>query len=380
MNILLINYEYPPIGAGASNATWYIAQHMKTLGCKTVVLTSRYRHLLGRKREEHVTVYRSPALRKHREQSDIIEMGSFLLSASAMIPYILRKEKINGIIVFFSLPCGPLGLLCKYLSKVPYILSLRGGDVPGNEISLNRLHQLLRPMRWSVMKNSAGIVANSSGLKALSEKADPFPVHIIPNGVDTEYFKPKPHKNSSFRFLFVGRFQAQKNLFFLLQQTDQLAGNINVPFEVHLVGDGPQRKDLLSYVNSLRIKDRVRWHGWRGRENIRVHYQKADCLLNPSLWEGLPNVLLEGMACGLPVIASKVIGNEEVVKMGETGFLFDLNKPEIFQNYLLTILERPELAKQLGANGRKLVEKEFSWNMVAEDYLKLLMKEGSSAV
>ena len=93
MNILLINYEYPPIGAGASNATWYIARYLSKLGCKAVVLTSRYRHLLGKKIEEGITVYRLPALRKSREKSNIIEMGSFLLTASAMLPFLLRKVK-----------------------------------------------------------------------------------------------------------------------------------------------------------------------------------------------------------------------------------------------------------------------------------------------
>ena len=161
---------------------------------------------------------------------------------------------------------------------------------------------------------------------------------------------------------------------------EQLANNESVPFELHLAGDGPQRKDLFSYVNSLKIKDRVRWHGWCEKAKLRAHYQQADCLLNPSLYEGLPNVLLEGMACGLPVIASNVIGNEEVVKMGETGFLFELKQPETFQAALKNILEKPGLAKQLGANGRRLVEREFSWNRVAEEYLKLFMKEGLNAV
>ena len=371
MNLLLINYEYPPIGAGAGNATWHIACQLVRQGCKVVVLTSCYGHLNGRTIEDQVIVYRCPALRRRKERSNAFEMASYVLSASFLLPPILRKEMIQGVVVFFSFPSGPLGLLSKWMAKTPYIISLRGGDVPGNETALDRFHQWLCPLRRHILRHSLAIVANSMGLKILSQQADPFPVQVIPNGVDVEFFRPKSHVSPIFRFLFAGRFQAQKNLFFLLQQMDQLAKSTTLPFELHLVGGGVQKKELISFANLLSIKEKIKWHGWCDKETIRHHYQMADCLVNPSLNEGMPNAVLEAMACGLPVIASNVMGNNSIVRDGQTGFLFELDQHQAFQQALRTLLEDKKLGRRFGASARKWVEACFSWETVARGYLTL---------
>jgi len=161
---------------------------------------------------------------------------------------------------------------------------------------------------------------------------------------------------------------------------EQLAADSAIYFELYLIGDGPQKKDLLSYINSSRISNRVKWRGWASKKELKCHYQHADCLLNPSLYEGMPNTVLEGMACGLPVIASKVTGNDELVREGKTGYLFELNQTKIFQKRLASVLEEQESAWKLGVNGRNVVEKEFSWDKAAGKYLRLLINGEGYAV
>lgn len=382
MHILLINYEYPPIGGGAATATAAIAQHLTSLGHTATVLTSRFRDLQGESGDGDVRVVRCPAIRKRPDRSGIPEMFSFLASAGLMLGSVIRKHRIEASIVFFSFPCGPLGLWGLMRGNVPYVISLRGGDVPGNEAALAPLHRLLTPLRRLIFRKSGAVVANSHGLKEMSERADPYPVQVIPNGVDTDFFYPAEGfgegeaEQRSFAFLFVGRFQIQKNLFYLIDQMASLKRSGVGPFVLHLVGDGPQRGELQTHAKNRGIEACLAWHGWVEKGRLREIYRSADCFVNPSLYEGMPNVVLEAVACGLPVIASRVAGNDEVVRHGETGWLFDLDKPDAFQAALREMMEDPGRASVMGQKGCTWVREEFSWRRVAQAYADLF--SGSS--
>lgn len=374
MNFLLTNYEYPPVGGGGGTITQHLARELVKLGHQAVVLTASWRDLKGWATESGVKVYRVPAGRKRADRSDLLEMAAFVISAGVALKRLLRQEDLQAQVAFFSVPGGPLGLWGWYLREVPYVVSLLGGDVPGTEPRLALMYRLLRPLRHRIFARSRAVVANSYGLKQLSEAADPFPVQVIPNGADTDFFHPDEAQRAgnTFRFLFVGRFQPQKNLFFLLHWLSQLRGRTSRPFELHLVGDGPQRPALRRYAADLGLGDLIHWHGWlTEKEKVRRLYQSSHVLLNPSLYEGLPNVVQEAMACGLPVIASAVVGNTEVVRHGETGFLFSLKQPEKFGEYLQILLENPDLAESLGRTARQWVRERFSWQKAARDYVRL---------
>ena len=328
MRILLVSYEYPPVGAGAATAGGAIAKALTELGHRIIVLTGRFKGLPPRYEDKGIIIHRIPSLRRKMDRSHVLEMASFLVAGLMVVPAIAQTHRVDGAIVFFSMPCGPIGLFGKWICGLPYIISLRGGDVPGAEPSLNFLHRFLRPIRRTILKNSIAIVANSNGLRKMAETADPFPVQVIPNGVDTEFFTPPPSKparnNNVLRILFVGRFRQQKNLPFLFRQLAHLPPTT---FELHLVGDGPEKQRLEGLARKLAIASATTWHGWISPAALPQIYQSADCLVNPSLYEGMSNVVLEAMACGVPVIASRVPGNDELVLDGDTGFLFDLREP-----------------------------------------------------
>jgi glycosyltransferase involved in cell wall biosynthesis len=267
--------------------------------------------------------------------------------------------------------------------NVPYVISLRGGDVPGNEAALDFLHGLLAPLRRFIFQRSIAVIANSPGLKEMSERADPFPVQVIPNGVDTDFFHPPATRDEAadrpFAFLFVGRFQIAKNLFYLFDHVASLKRSGAGSFVLHLVGDGPQHDELQNHAKKSGIEDCLVWHGWVDKNRLREIYRNADCLVNPSLCEGMPNVVLEAMACGLPVIASRVPGNDAVVRHGKTGRLFDLDEPEAFQTVLREMMADPGRAREMGETGRSWVVSDFSWRKIAQAYADLFSGSAGEA-
>ena len=371
MKLLLINYEYPPIGAGAANATYYMAKSFVELGNEVVVLTAGFKDKTGYELDNGVHIYRVPSQRKKISSSSIIEMLSYLWHAKKQLKSITKKHQIEKAIIFFSIPCGFLGpaLLKKY--KIPYIISLRGGDVPGMEKGINRIHQLITPFRRKILKKALAIVANSKGLAIASEKADPFKVNVVPNGVDVNFFTPVDKTQSSvFRFLFVGRFQTQKNLETVLK-------TFAVTFkqqQVHLtlVGDGPLKESLNQEVKKLNIENQVSWLPWQTKQGLKKCYNESDCLINFSLYEGMPNVVMEAMASGLPIIASNIMGHDELIEDNKNGFLINLNDKQGFASALKKVATDEELRKKISRNSRAKVEVNYSWNKVTELYLSLL--------
>jgi glycosyltransferase involved in cell wall biosynthesis len=302
-------------------------------------------------------------------------MLTFTAAAFLRLPFILKKCQPDGSIVFFSLPNGPLGLIAKLFFGIPYVLSLRGGDVPGLVPELELVHKIATPLRRLVLRNACAIVANAEGLQKLSEKADRYPVRVIANGVDADFFQPAPTRSTSslsddsLRLLFVGRLHEQKNLRFLFQQLARISA---ATFELQLVGDGPQKKQLQDLASELGIAQRLTWHGWVPREALPKIYQSADCLINPSQYEGMPNVVLEAMACGLPVIASDIPGNRALVLDHETGFLFDLHEPDSLRTAIEHLVKDRSVISKLGLAGRARAIAEHSWKSAAQSYVDLL--------
>jgi glycosyltransferase involved in cell wall biosynthesis len=375
-SILLINYEYPPIGGGAANATYHLARNLAAdPALRVTVLTARYGDLPRELTVGNLTVVRCPALRRRADRSGMIEKLSFVIGAAKALPGIIRTKEIDGSIAFFTLPCGPIALRAFRLFGIPYIVSLRGGDVPGIVPELGIVHRITARLRRAVLQSARAVIANSEGLRKAAEAADPFSVGVIPNGVDVEFFSPPERKNARehCNILFVGRLHEQKNLFLLLDQFARIVTREKTPrATLHLVGDGPLRKKLEETSARLGIARSVVWHGWLDKEKLAGVYRHCDCFVNPSTYEGSPNTVLEAMACGLPVVASDSIGNNELIAHGTTGLLFDLSKPDALGACLESQINDPVAAGTMGLAARRWVIEHHSWTIAAERYRELL--------
>lgn len=373
MHILVLNYEFPPVGGGAGKATAAIAREMAALGHSVRVITSAYSGLPPRECRDGYTVIRSPAIRRYVDRGSSLEMLIFMLGALPVALQEAKRERPDFSLAFFGIPSGPVAYALRLAYGVPYLVSLRGADVPGSQShDLAFYLWLARPLiRW-LWKCSAGVVANSRGLRDLAQQTAPdLFIHVIPNGVDLTALSSldRPSKaNVVPRLLFVGRVVQQKGLVYLLEAL----ATLDLPFVFNIAGDGNQRTLLEKLVCQLDLGDRVKFLGWQSRDELVYHYANADVFVFPSLDEGMPNAVLEAMACGLPVVATSVPGCTELIISGENGILVPPRDSDALAEALRLLLANPELRQRMGQASYCRVQV-YTWQGTAQSYLDIMM-------
>lgn len=377
MRLLLINYEYPPLGGGAGNATANIARELATMGNDVVVLTSAFKNLPRHEQVDGFTIIRVPVLRRYMDRCSPFEMVTFTISATFAAIRLVPSWKPDASIAFFGIPSAPISWVLKFIYHIPYLVSLRGGDVPGFPLTeLATYHLLTRPIIHFFWRHATYVVANSEGLRSIAQGSiSNKQIEMIPNGVDTEKFYPaptNPERSSGLnqvRLLIVGRLVRQKGLDILFKAMTQFTSTT-----LEIVGDGQAKNDLESLATTLNLNSRVHFVNWLVREHLLGHYHSADIFVFPSRAEGMPNVLLEAMASGLPVIATQIAGNEELVQDGETGLLIPVEDVDALSQALSRLIADPALRRRMGAAGRARVERDYSWRHVAKSYLHLIQE------
>jgi glycosyltransferase involved in cell wall biosynthesis len=164
-----------------------------------------------------------------------------------------------------------------------------------------------------------------------------------------------------FCIISVLRFSYQKNLPLLIDIADRL--NQNERFLFLIIGDGEQRKDVEQLILGKKITN-IKLLGFRN--NIVEYLSASDIYLSTSLWEGLAFSLIEATACGLPIIASDVTGNNELVTDGKNGYLFEINKPDIASKQILFLESSPNLQKIMGENSLEIFKDNFQLSTMIE--------------
>jgi len=200
-------------------------------------------------------------------------------------------------------------------------------------------------------------------------------VTVIPNGVDTEYFAPPPPERQPVRqvILCVARFVEDKDHQTLLAAFERAAPDIPEA-ELWLVGEGPLKPRLEMTLRRMSSRGRVRMYP--GGADLRPFYQQAGVLALSSRREGLPNVILEGMASGLPVAATAVGGIPEVVRQGETGLLTPAGDPAGLARSLVALLTGEAARRAMGHAARRTAETEYSMEAMVRRHQEVLDRLG----
>jgi len=172
-----------------------------------------------------------------------------------------------------------------------------------------------------------------------------------------------------FIIISVLRFNAQKNLPLMLNITEHLIKNDKILFLI--IGDGEQRKEVESVIANKNIMN-IKLLGFKN--NVSEYLFVSDIYLSTSLWEGLPYSLIEAASCGLPIVASDVIGNNEIVNDGENGYLFPINKVEIAVDKIILLKESPALRNNMAEKSLTIVQSKFQLSKML-DQIKQIYSE-----
>jgi len=375
MRLLFLNYEFPPLGGGAATASRHLIREWTAMGVEVRVITSHFSGLPWREEQDGAVIHRLPVLRRRRDRGRIGEMALYMAGASLLAPILAARWKPDAALAFIGIPSGPVAWGLKLLTGVPYVVCLRGGDVPGFRCEgVDGFHRLLAPATRRIWGQAAAVTANSRGLADLARAFAPdLAVPVIPNGVDTNLFHPGPVRpvemDAPVRLLAVGRLVGQKGFDLLFEA---LARPGLERAELDLVGDGEWRAQLQAQAARLGLTERIRFRGWLDRADLATVYREADLFVLSSRDEGMPNVVLEAMASGLPVVSTAVAGACDLVADGGTGLLVPTEDAGALADAIRRMVHGAAMRAEFGARGRSRVEESFSWRAAAGGFLDLV--------
>jgi glycosyltransferase involved in cell wall biosynthesis len=382
MRVLFLNYEYPPLGGGAGNATSYLLKEFaKIPDLKVDLVTSSIDEKYHwEKVAENIQIHRLPIGKNQQNlhfqsQKDLI---IYFWKAYGFSKKMVRENKYNLTLAFFSVPCGFLAWIFKKQFKLPYVISLRGADVPGYSERFAWLYKLITPLIKKIWKDSAYVIANSQGLKDLALKTNPQQkIEIIPNGINTNQFiKLESYKviksEDQFKILCVTRITPRKNIRYLIEAFSQLYKKY-AHLNLQIIGEGDEKANLEKLVKNLGIEKQVKFIGLVPHEKLPAYYQSAGAYVLPSQNEGMSNSMLEALSSGLPLLATDTGGTQELIEDGVNGFILQMKSAEDIAEKLEILIKDEELRKKMGRASREKAER-MSWEKVAQEYIEICCK------
>jgi len=272
---------------------------------------------------------------------------------------VVRAYGIDIVNAHWAVPSGFIACLaCK---NVPVITTLRGSDINmfGKRFFFRRLVKY-------TLRHSAKLTALSKSLEnaAIRLGADSKKIEVIPSGVDTEMFKPIDKKTiraglkleNDFHVVFVGNLIPLKRVDMLVRVCARLSRRYP-HVSLVIVGEGSEHVKLEKLAHDGNFEN-VQFTGSIEYDQMPLYMNAADVLVLPSESEGLPDVVQEAMACGIPVIASNVGGLPELITDGVNGFLVN-NEVEL-EERLRVLMSNPDLRNKMGANAREFATRYLS--------------------
>lgn len=302
---------------------------------------------------------------------------SFILAEFSYLLWLLKKKKIDLVHAHWSLPQGLLGVMAKYVLKVPCVTTLHGSDIFGLR------HPIFRSLNKLAIAHSDVCTANSRATANMARKISGREnLRLIPMGVDPIQFQKitevsdlrKKFRLNGEVILSVGRLIELKGTDYLIRA---FAG-VLLKFpkaKAIIIGAGPRKNHLLKLTRDLQLEENIVFMDEMPPAELIKYYSLADVFVLPSITsktgetEGFGVVLLEAMACGLAVVGGDVGGIPDIIKDGETGLLARPRDPQDLGNQIIRLLSDVNLQEKVILNAQRLINTKFSWEVIADRFI-----------
>jgi glycosyltransferase involved in cell wall biosynthesis len=276
----------------------------------------------------------------------------------------MQQSGVQHVHAHFASHPAAVAYVIHRLTGLPYSFTAHGSD----------LHRDRHMLREKVAASAAVVAISRYNRRIILDECGPGAadkVHVVHCGVDSQKFtgqqdvardKRHPHP---FRVVCVGTLHAVKGQRYLIEAC-RLLQDMETDFECHFIGDGPDELELRTLVDAHRLTESFHFHGRQPANEVRRVLRESDVLAAPSVptpdgrREGIPVVLMEALAAGVPVVASDLSGIPELVIDGETGLLTPPGDSTAIAGALLRLARDPSLRMELAELGRSKVEREFN--------------------
>jgi len=361
--VMIISYFYPILG-GSEQQALKLAAGLVNEGISVSVLTRRIKGLPIFEKIMNVPVYRSIRIIEWQKLFGI----TYLLS----VFWFLYRKRHSYDIIHCHIAQGfhsIVAILFKSLFKKKVIIKVAATGPISDFVMMKKV--IFGNGFLEKLKNADKIITicTQSEKEALQEGFLPSTVMQIKNGVDVHYFTPLlSDSTKQTRILFIGRLDYMKGVHNLIEAFNGLIKE-GMNAYLTIVGDGPDREKLENLASVSGLNDHLSFCG--EIKGVVSLLQESTMFVLPSLSEGLSNVVLEAMACGLPVVATNAGGTTDIIKDGINGILVEPDNVGQLCNAMKKIIVNKSMAEQLGNEARKTVEIHFSMEQVVTKYLKL---------
>jgi glycosyltransferase involved in cell wall biosynthesis len=374
LRILMLSYEYPPWGGGTGNACQRLLEAFRRDPAIHVDLVTSGPAARSAGVEDHgelLRIHRVPIAKRDIHFWSTTELAQWTARALAVSRRLARERSFDLCHCWSGWPSGWIGYALR--NRLPYLVALRGSDVPGYNPRLKLLDPLLlRHVSRHVWRRARAVTAVSEHLRTLAGRTErDLRIEVIANGVDLDRFCPHPRdeavpRDQALSVLFVGRLIERKGVVHLLRAFGELAGN-DGSSRLVIVGDGPERPRLERWSRELGIGDRVDFRGAVPQAELPAIYQRASVFVMPALQEGMSNAMLEAMASGLPIVVTATGGSEAI---RGNGAIVAPGDADSIRNALAAYRDDPELLWRHGRRSRELAEG-MSWELMSRAFVDL---------
>ena len=375
MKVLILNYEFPPLGGGGGSFSRDLALELAKDN-EVDVLTSHFKGLMKEERIGGVNIFRVPVLgRNSLYYATLASLISFPVPAIIKGLKLCKEKNYDIINTHFAVPTGPAGAVLSRKTGVPNVLSIHGSDIynPASKTSPHKSSFFTSGVRFS-LNNTKRIIANSSYIKECAERLySPLQkIDVIPLGMPEVKFTPASreelllHKNK-FYVISIGRMTKIKGYEYLLKA---IALVDSPEVELLLIGDGTERSNLEKLSQELGIKKKVKFLGWVRDEKKYQYLAASNAYVMSSIHEGFGMVLLEAMQAGVPIISTSTGGQRDIIKDEKNGILIPPEDPEAIAEAIKKIASTPHKAKEMIDYNKNYV-RDFYITMSSRKYTEL---------